>query len=565
MRHPVSLPGDVTVWMNVSSSAAWKRPPVGIVRVERALARELAALFEPGRFRLCVWQDDGFAEHLAGDGSDEAAAGPAVDLTLARPPSFDLVRPFVLRALQRVHPDTGEDAPSSSAAAVVTEPVHRPRRGDFLISAGLDWEQRYTERLHDLARSRGLRIITCCYDLIPVLFPQYCVGEVARRFTEYFAWLCWGSEAVLCISRQSERDFLALCRRLGAPERPTQVIPLGDNVPVGHGEVGDEVLGLTRRPFILFVSTIERRKNHEVLYRAYHRLARQGLADRLPRLVFVGMPGWGTAELMKDIELDPLTQGLIAQLHHASDAELNHLYRHAAFCVYPSLYEGWGLPVGEALAMGKAVIASAEGSLPEVGGDLVRYVDPWDTAGWAQAIWDWAGNPAAVRRQEAEVRRRYTVRHWSGTAQVVAELIAERCKLPQASELAWQPGYDLATDCGLTVGPYIEATGRAGCLLRGPGWPLRSGPYTLELTVRCDGPVAEPVELSVRSRQGQLQHAHRSTQVGGTGGAAEAVSLPFRLDGDVDDIELRCEVGDGSTLVVERVRVTVSAAAPDAS
>jgi glycosyltransferase involved in cell wall biosynthesis len=153
----------------------------------------------------------------------------------------------------------------------------------------------YTARFHGLATQQGLRIITCCYDLIPVLFPHYCVGEVAKRFTEYFLDLSWGSEAVLCISEQTRRDYTELCSALGAPRRKSIVIPMGDNIPTGDDVLSEPVLAATTQPFILFVSTIERRKNHEVLYRAYHLLARQGKVKSLPKLVFVGMPGWGVA------------------------------------------------------------------------------------------------------------------------------------------------------------------------------------------------------------------------------------------------------------------------------
>lgn len=101
-------------------------------------------------------------------------------------------------------------------------------------------------------------------------------------------------------------------------------------------------------------------------------------------MVFVGMEGWGVGELLKDIELDPLTRGLIVRLNRVSDAELRVLYEAARFCVFPSMYEGWGLPVGEALSMGKVVICSNRGSLPEVG-EVVRYVDPRNPQAWADA------------------------------------------------------------------------------------------------------------------------------------------------------------------------------------
>ena len=190
-----------------------------------------------------------------------------------------------------------------------------------------------------------------------------------------------------------------------------------------QGAVSDEVRKLCEEPFVLFVSTIERRKNHEVLYRAYHLLCTEGRRVRLPKLVFVGAPGWGVDDFLTDLELDPLTRGLIVILDRVSDRELSMLYATAKFCVYPSFYEGWGLPVGEALAAGKVVLASDRGSLPEVGGDLVRYVDPWSPREWAREIWELSTNDTALEELRGRVSSGYKPRTWADTARVVKEEI----------------------------------------------------------------------------------------------------------------------------------------------
>ncbi|NHK97943.1 glycosyltransferase family 4 protein [Rubrivivax benzoatilyticus] len=546
--------------MNVTSSVNWTRPAVGIVRVERALARELAALLGPDRFRLCVWRDGRFVQWLEEAGtSDAREVDAAVDLLLPRVASFDIARPFVLRALRKFAVSSGT-APSHDAIHLKIPASGgeslEPERGDVVISAGLDWDYEYSQRFHEMARERGLRIVSCCYDLIPVLFPQYCVGEVAKRFTEYFIGLCWGSEAVLCISQQTQRDFSQLCRKLGAPDRVTAVIPLGDNVPMAGGETSDAVKAVCKQPFILFVSTIERRKNHEVLYRAYHRLARQGRAADLPQLVFVGMPGWGTGDLLKDIELDPLTRGKITQLHHVTDSELNELYQRAAFCVYPSLYEGWGLPVGEALAMGKAVISSSEGSLPEVGGPLVRYVDAWDVAGWAEAIWQWVSDPEQVRSAERAVRRQYVSRTWAKTAEAVVALIDSLPARPELQTLRPVPGYDMSTHAGVHAGARIEATGTAGLLLFGPHWPLRAGSYRARVHGRRVRPGSETLRLEIASDAGTTRHHQWTQAVTASDVAGELAQAVFRIERDVDDIELRIVVEDGSWLCIDTVEFT---------
>jgi glycosyltransferase involved in cell wall biosynthesis len=252
------------------------------------------------------------------------------------------------------------------------------------------------------------------------MYPQYCVSDVATMFTSYFLEVADGSDLVLCISKQSEKDFNELLTRTGGACPATHVFPLGDNVPdASNEEISSVVQSVCQTPFILFVSTIERRKNHEVLYRAYHLLCEQGKHATLPKLIFVGMQGWGVGELLKDIELDPQTREKIVRLNHVNDTELRALYESALLCVFPSFYEGWGLPVGEALAMGKAVLCSNRGSLPEVGGDLVKYVDPWCPRTWADELLKMVEDDAWRNEWEQKVRDNYNIRTWASAAQSV--------------------------------------------------------------------------------------------------------------------------------------------------
>ncbi len=457
-----------TIWINVTTSAAWKRPPVGIVRVERALSSELGKLYGE-RFKHCIWQDDRFIEWSPKDEKDtppldrqnskttsvvapafpilpkkEAMAALGQGLLSLTPkrlqPLFNslllAMRPRLGRMLssnvmQRLTTKLRRRAAMSSSKKLLhmhssrdaeTGAIFKP--GDVLISVGLDWNYSYFNSFYSLRKKSGVRVITCCYDLIPVLYPQYCVNDVAQSFTAYFLEIADGSDLILCISRQTEKDLAELLDRTGAAHPPTHVFPLGDTIPaIGNNALSTEVEKLCQTPFILFVSTIERRKNHEVLYRAYHILCQQGNREKLPKLVFVGMKGWGVNELLKDIELDPMTQGLIVQLNQVSDSELHALYEAARFCVFPSLYEGWGLPVGEALSLGKVVIASNRGSLPEVGGDIVTYADPWCPQAWAELILRLSTHDEVLKSQEATVRANYRPRRWEDAA------LSIKCKI----------------------------------------------------------------------------------------------------------------------------------------
>jgi glycosyltransferase involved in cell wall biosynthesis len=547
------------VWINVSTSVTWTRPAVGIVRVERALVEQLQLLLGEERCKLCVWHDDRFVEWVPSSVTMSPHVEQAVDTILPRGPAFDIARPFLVRALQKFSRRDRDTANPSGELRVALptseEPALHPAPGDFLVSVGLDWDGTYTKNFFDIAKSQGLRIITCCYDLIPVLFPQYCVGEVAQKFTEYFLELSWGSEAVMCISEQTQRDYMRLCEELGAPNRTTVVIPLGDSIASAESVVGEPVLAATRKPFILFVSTIERRKNHEVLYRAYHLLARRGLSALLPKLVFVGMQGWGVGDLMKDIELDPLTSGLIVQLNHVTDSELAHLYKQALFCVYPSLYEGWGLPVAEALALGKAVISSREGSLPEVGGELVRYLSAWDPYEWANAIQEYLENPSLLEEMEYRVQANYRPRQWSDTAKAVSGLIDALIDGDNGDATELLPGYAMSTHCGIHVGPSILATGTSGLLLFGPHRAMRKGHYLLQLFGSALGGDQGVLLLEIASDAGTELH-HTLALDSPHPRAVWPIELRFTLDRNVDDLEIKCTVAQSVRIQIDRISIS---------
>lgn len=567
MPHLEKSKTDFILWMNVTTSVEWTRPPVGIVRVEQSLAKALEELLGHGRFKQCVWRDGRFVEHVAAVSSSPSIEA-ALDVILPRTPTFDSSRPFLQRALERHLRKDASPASRRSGYLEVSIPLRNtepmePRPGDVLISAGLDWDNRYSTEFFSIKKKRGVHVITCCYDLIPVLFPHYCVGDVATRFKEYFSTLTWGSSGVLCISEQTKRDYVSLCKSSGSPTVPTRVIPLGDTVQSANGTVSAGVEALHGRPFLLFVSTIERRKNHEVLYKAYRILCENGHRDILPKLVFVGMPGWGVNDLLKDIELDPLTQGLIMQLNHVSDDDLNWLYRHAFFCVYPSLYEGWGLPVAEALVHGKAVLSSDKGSLPEVGGDLVKYVPAWNPYAWADSILDFCKNPERVTEIEARVRESYQGRSWRETAEIVCALadsiVAEQPRFP----LVLSPGYDFSTQVGIHIGPLLRGTGKSGYLMFGPYWALAPGQYRIQVSGRALGGsatlliefISEKINQVFYEREFIVEAAENEHELQTVDqGFALIDSFDISLDRQIDDFQIRCFLRAGN---VELARVNI--------
>ncbi|WP_210453756.1 glycosyltransferase family 4 protein [Pantoea ananatis] len=289
--------------------------------------------------------------------------------------------------------------------------------GDEYISMGLDWDQKDFQYLYLIKKDISLKVKIFCYDVIPVKLPHLCVGDVAGKFSHYFSNVAWCADEIFCISKCSRDDLNDLLKQLGTPIPKLTIVKLGCELPEIEDsyEVSDDVKTILEKKYILFVSTIERRKNHEVLYKAYTRLIDNKI-DNLPLLVFVGMPGWGMNDFITDLNLDPRIKGKIIQLNNVSDPELTQLYKNCWFTVYPSLYEGWGLPVAESLAFGKYCLASSAASVPEVAGDLLDYIDPWDVPGWANQIKYFIENPNEIQQREAKIDAEYKSTKWSETA-----------------------------------------------------------------------------------------------------------------------------------------------------
>jgi glycosyltransferase involved in cell wall biosynthesis len=175
---------------------------------------------------------------------------------------------------------------------------------------------------------------------------------------------------------------------------------------------------IERGRYALLVSTIEPRKGHRLIYDAWMKLLEAGIPQRARfKLVFAGREGWMVDDLMWDLRNDPRLADTLVVLHDASDATLAGLYHDAAFCLCPSLYEGYGLPVIEAFLRGKAVLASTGGAVPEVVGDFSPCLDPTDTEAWRRMLATWIEDPAARLPYETRIRTSFRPRNWAETAQ----------------------------------------------------------------------------------------------------------------------------------------------------
>ncbi|NTF54430.1 glycosyltransferase family 4 protein [Agrobacterium rhizogenes] len=427
------------ILMDLSTSLQWRgKHAVGIVRTEREIARRLLldddvdvvpVAFHAGRFFAI---DPEQAMRLVSPSSSTAAiqSAPPVVGGLKAPVPFRLrarvLRPagafarFCARGIIGAMPTSVADEvrlamihgrqaarnflyPEPKAAEVdrtvarkIDMPsdapidlrfVVHPTDRDVLFLGGLGWDVIDCRNVAAIKRQTGMKVSCVIYDLIPTKFPNYLGGDPRDYFFNYFLHMVDLADHVFCISKTTQGDFYEFCDLQSRAHTPSSVIYLGANLPVASdsAEIPEEIRGRLRDGKYAFaVGTVEIRKNYELLLSLWEKLAEDPAFEL--DLVIAGMAGWGTEKFIERLESSPLFGKRIFWFRRLSDSGISWLYEHCCMHVFPSWYEGWGLPVVEALQHKKPVIASNRGSVPEAGFGVATIIDPDDHEAWADAI-----------------------------------------------------------------------------------------------------------------------------------------------------------------------------------
>ncbi|MBX7214263.1 MAG: glycosyltransferase family 4 protein [Thermoflexales bacterium] len=336
-----------------------ERQSAGIGRLTREVTRALLAARTRHRFRLFV-----MGQAPAGAGMSPANGLPAkTPLTRTRLTDRWLHRLwFRLRLPLPVEMLSG--ATDLYHATDFTLPPTRPRTRTVLTVHDLTFE-----------RDPGSAVPTL------LAFLRRVVPASARR-----------ADHIVADSHATARDLTEL---YGIPPAKITTIHSGVDArfsPLPRGTREQESRALRERyqlgddPYTLCVGTLQKRKNHLNLVRAFGRvLADWPAGERAPLLVISGGKGWLYEETLAEVAALGLGER-VRFIGFADDADLPALYRHARAFAFPSLYEGFGLPVLEAMACGTPVVTSNVSSLPEVAGNAGLMVDPYDVPALAAAV-----------------------------------------------------------------------------------------------------------------------------------------------------------------------------------
>jgi glycosyltransferase involved in cell wall biosynthesis len=313
--------------------------------------------------------------------------------------------------------------------------------GDALLVAGNSWAgPGVCEMLAGIRRTSTLHLVPLIYDVIPAKLPHLVAPALRRAFEAWLRKVLELSDLVLTISNHSRRDLVELARREGLPVPPVAVLRLGDELRQHGGaarprDLPDGVTG----PFVLCVGSLDVRKNHALLVEVWRRLVQQ-FGDRVPPLLLAGGQGWSADGVLRQLRADPLIRGHVLRLPDVTDPELRWLYENCLFTLFPSHYEGWGLPVAESLAHGKFCICSSSSSLPEIAGDLVAGHDPTDLLGCLRLVRRALFEPAYLAGREGRIRREFRVTPWRACAEQVVSALESNLGLPLRTAARRKPG-----------------------------------------------------------------------------------------------------------------------------
>ena len=373
--------------------AAWERTPKGIPRVELAYAQHfmasdadrlhVAVLDAFGRLRLV---DKPTAEafvaaiaHYWEHDIESAAAHWRMALRAVWIHLVLIARPW--GALERL---VGE----------------RPGRFLYIIPSQLQLDR--PALIETLKRAGDLKLVFFVHDILPSLFPHFFTDKDADLYHRRIGNAARLADTIIVNSRATAEAFKS---RFGATAGANKVVvaPLGISEPA---DVAAEY-EIAPPPYFVMLGTIEPRKNHRLIHDVWQELRRQ-LGPSLPHLLVIGERGWKSDDVIRQLEEHGHFHGHVRECGRMSDAAVAGMLRGARALLLPSLAEGDGLPLAEALACATPVLCSDIPAFREVGSDVPEYLDPTDCRVWRDAILEYA-RPDSARR-EAQLAR---LRTWS--------------------------------------------------------------------------------------------------------------------------------------------------------
>ena len=251
-----------------------------------------------------------------------------------------------------------------------------------------------------------IRPVYLVHDLIPITHPQFCRAGEDDRHRERMMTVLQTAAGVIGNSHATLGELGDFATSAGLAMPPTLAAWLGSD-PLPSLPTAQQ----TRRPTFVTLGTIEGRKNHLLLLDIWSRLIDR-LGSEAPQLLIIGQRGWEAEPVFDLLDEDSRHRGHVIELDRCSDEELAQHLASARALLFPSLAEGFGLPLIEALGAGVPAIASDLPVFREICGDIPTYLDPLDGSAWEAAILDYAAADSQARRAQFERLKSFRAPTW---------------------------------------------------------------------------------------------------------------------------------------------------------
>ena len=255
-------------------------------------------------------------------------------------------------------------------------------------------------------RDADVRPLYFVHDLIPITHPEYCRSGERSKHVERMRTVLKTGTGVIGNSQATLDELRDFGTSEGLASLPETAAWLGTEPWTISGTPARSI-----RPTFVVLGTIEARKNHILLLRIWKRLVSR-LGSQAPRLLIIGQRGWESEEVFALLDGGDNFGDAVVEMPDCTDAELARNLEGARALLFPSLIEGYGLPLVESLRAGTPVIAADLPVFREIGGDVPEYLDPLAPDAWEQAILNYAEADSPARTGQLKRLKGYQAPTW---------------------------------------------------------------------------------------------------------------------------------------------------------
>ncbi|WP_336269499.1 glycosyltransferase [Vreelandella arctica] len=300
-------------------------------------------------------------------------------------------------------------------------------KGSIVLSFGGAWvaHDLYFKGLINCKQSSQSVLYLLIHDLVRYKLNYLYPVESASKFELNARHLFSHVDAFLTYSQSTKLDLTEFLKEYNFNETEIIEIRLGDYIPKEISAIDSSssiVDKYSNEEYVMFVSSFDKRKNHALLLKVWERLI-ETRGESVPKLLLIGKVMWPDDPVVEELTRNEKISKHVHHLVDIKDNELDWLYKNCLFTVFPSVYEGWGLPVVESLLYNKFCITSNASSTAEIAPYLTELLDPYDFKEWLKNIEFYIDNEVTLKARERKIKDEFKPFYWNEAIKFALEKI----------------------------------------------------------------------------------------------------------------------------------------------